>query len=99
MCGFPPSDKNIKLCSSCGAPNIGRTWMCWSGSRGGHGDDLRAGAPLLQGQAEGAGAVQPGEGSGVTLEQLPVPEGATGRMERGFAQGGAVIGQGGVALN
>jgi len=31
----------------------------------------------------------------VTLEQLPVPEGATGRMERGFAQGGAMIGQGG----
>ena len=39
------------------------------------------------------------EGSGVTLEQLPVPEGATGRMERGFSQGGAVTGQGGTALN
>ena len=35
--------------------------MCWSGARGGHGDDPRAGAPLLRGQAEGAGAVQPGE--------------------------------------
>ena len=34
--------------------------MCWSGSRGGHRDDPRAGA-LLRGQAEGAGAVQPGE--------------------------------------
>jgi len=31
------------------------------GARGGHKDDLRAGAPLLRGQAEGAGAVQPGE--------------------------------------
>jgi len=31
---------------------------------------------ILQGQAEGVGAVQPGEGSRVTLEQLPVPEGA-----------------------
>ena len=35
--------------------------MCWSGARGGHEDDPRAGAPLLQGQAEGVGAVQPGE--------------------------------------
>jgi len=35
--------------------------MCWSGSRGGHEDDQRAGAPLLRGQAEGVGAVQPGE--------------------------------------
>ena len=43
------------------APNIRRTWMCWSGARGGHEDDPRAEAPLLQGQAEGAGAVQPGE--------------------------------------
>jgi len=73
--------------------------MCWSWARGGHKDDPRAGAPLLRGQVEGAGAVQPGEGSGVTLEQLPVPEGATGRMERDFSQGGAVIGQGGTALN
>ena len=32
--------------------------MCWSGARGGHGDDPRAGAPLLRGQAEGAGAAQ-----------------------------------------
>jgi len=39
------------------------------------------------------------EGSGVTLEQLPVPGGATGRMERGFSQGCGVIGQGGMALN
>ena len=35
--------------------------MCWSESRGGHEDDQRAGVPLLRGQAEGAGAVQPGE--------------------------------------
>jgi len=38
-----------------------RTWVCWSGARGGHEDDLRAGAPLLRGQAEGVGAAQPGE--------------------------------------
>jgi len=35
--------------------------MCWSGARGGHEDDPRAGAPLLQGQAEGVGDAQPGE--------------------------------------
>ena len=70
--------------------------MCGSGARGGHGDDPRAGAPLLRGQAEGAGAGQPGEEKG-TLEQLPVPGGATERVERGFSQGGAVIGQGGTA--
>jgi len=50
--------------------------MCWSGAREGHGDDPRAGAPLLRGQAEGAGEAWRREGSGVALEQLPVPEGA-----------------------
>jgi len=39
------------------------------------------------------------EGCGVSLEQLPVPEGATGRMERGFAQWCVVIGQEGTALS
>jgi len=38
--------------------------MGWSVDRGGHGDDPRAGAPLLRGQAEGVGAVQPGEEKG-----------------------------------
>jgi len=37
------------------------TWMCWSGARGGHEHDQRAGVALLLGQAEGAGAAQPGE--------------------------------------
>jgi len=32
-----------------------------AGPEEGHEDDPRAGAPLLRGQAEGAGAVQPGE--------------------------------------
>ena len=35
----------------------------------------------------------------MTLEQLPVPGGAAGRMERGFAQRYVVIGQGVTALN
>jgi len=34
---------------------------CWSRSRGGHSKDLRAGTPLLGGQAGRVGAVQPGE--------------------------------------
>jgi len=65
--------------SRSGAPNIRRTGMCRSGCRGGHEDDPRAGAPLLQGQAEGGCwgcSAWRREGSGVTLEQLPVPEGA-----------------------
>ena len=52
---------HLSPASSSGAPNIRRTWMCWSGARGGHEDDPRAGAALLRGQAEGVGAVQPGE--------------------------------------
>lgn len=46
------------------------TWTCWSKSGGGHRGNERAGAPLLQRQAERAGAAQPGEekeGSRVTL--------------------------------
>jgi len=48
-------------CVQLWSPSIGRTWRCWSGAGGGHGDDPRAGTHLLQGQAEGAGAGQPGE--------------------------------------
>jgi len=47
--------------SSSGALRTGKTWTCWSRSRGGHKDDLRAGTPLLGGKAERAGVVQPGE--------------------------------------
>ncbi|GAB0180986.1 hypothetical protein GRJ2_000563900 [Grus japonensis] len=48
--------------SSSGVPSTRRTWSCWSESRGGHGDDARAGAPLLwRPQAERVGLVQPGE--------------------------------------
>ncbi|GAB0193227.1 mitochondrial enolase superfamily member 1 [Grus japonensis] len=47
--------------SSSGVPRTRRTWSCWSKSRGGHGDDQRAGVPLLWRQAERVGVVQPGE--------------------------------------
>ncbi|GAB0185273.1 hypothetical protein GRJ2_000992600 [Grus japonensis] len=48
--------------SSSGVPSTRRTWSCWSQARGGHGDEARAGAPLLwRPQAERVGLVQPGE--------------------------------------
>ncbi|GAB0195777.1 mitochondrial enolase superfamily member 1 [Grus japonensis] len=71
--------------SSSGVPSTRRTWSCWRESRGGHRDDLRAGAPLLwRPQAERVGVVQPGEEKAPeeTLEPLPVPEGAPGKLER-----------------
>jgi len=49
------------LASGSGALSTGKTWSWWSGARGGHKDDPRAGAPLLWGKAERVGAVQPGE--------------------------------------
>ena len=57
--------------SSSGALSTVKTWSCWSGARGGHKRDPRAGVPLLWGQAERAGAVQPGEekAAGRTLMQ------------------------------
>ena len=45
--------------------STGQTWTCWCGSRGGHRNGLRAGAPLLQGQAERVGVVQLGEDKAV----------------------------------
>ncbi|GAB0196735.1 mitochondrial enolase superfamily member 1 [Grus japonensis] len=55
--GRPP----CSAASSSGGPSTRRTWSCWSESRGGHGDDARAGAPLPWRQAERVGVVQPGE--------------------------------------
>jgi len=46
--------------SECGGLNTGETWTCWSASRGGP-STTRDGALPLWGQAERAGAVQPGE--------------------------------------
>ena len=56
--------------SSSGALSTGQTWSCWSGSRGGHKDDPRAGASLLWGKAERVGAVQPGEGCGKIFQYV-----------------------------
>jgi len=57
--------------SSSGALSTGQSWSCWSGARGGHSNDSRAGTPLLGGKAERAGAAQPAEEKalGETLEQ------------------------------
>jgi len=53
--------------SSTGAPNIGRTWMCWSGARGGHEDDPRAGAPCYEDRLRDLGcSAWRREGAGVT---------------------------------
>ena len=67
------------------ALSTGKTWTCWSGARGGHKSDLRAGTPLLWGKAERVGAVQPGEDKASGEEKDPgraycdllVPEGPT----------------------
>jgi len=66
---------------SSGALSTGQTWSCWSGARGGHKDNPRAGAPLLGGKAERVGAVHPGEekAPGRPYSSLPVPEGAYGK--------------------
>jgi len=69
--------------SSSGALSTGQTWSCWNGARGGPSNDPRAGTPLLGGKAGRAGAVQPGEGSGETSEQLPVPGGELEESWRG----------------
>ena len=59
-----------------GAPSTGKTWTCWSRSRGGHKNDPRDGKPSLGGKAETVGAVQPGpeKASGRPCCSLPVPE-------------------------
>ena len=65
---------------SSGAPSV-RTWACWSESRGGHGDDQGAGAPLL-----GVKVVQPGEekAPGRPYSGLPVPKGTYKKAAEGL---------------
>lgn len=57
--------------------DIRRAGTCWIESRGGHKGGIGAGAPLLEGQAEGAGAVHAGEEKilGRPYGSLPVPNG------------------------
>ena len=52
----------------------------------GHKEDQRAGAPLLQGQAEGVGVVRPGEEKalGRPSSGLPVPKGAYRKAGEGL---------------
>jgi len=81
--GFYPStllfwDPTWRPACSSGALSTGQTWTCWSGAKGGHKTDPRTGAPLLWGQAERVGAVQPGEEKAPwrPWSSLAVPEGA-----------------------
>ena len=69
-----------------------------AGPEEGHEDDQRSGVPLLRGQAERVGVVQPGEGKalGLPYSILPVPEEGLQEGWRGaFLQGFVVIEQGG----
>ena len=78
--------------SSSGAPNTRRTWNCWRRSREEPRRYHRAGAPLLHGQAERAGAFQPGEDKapGGPYRGLPVPEEAYRKAgERLFIRAGS----------
>ena len=63
--------------SSFGALSTGKTWTCWSGSRGQPERWSEAGAPPIWGQIEGIGTVQPrGEkASGGPCCSLPVLKG------------------------
>ena len=77
---------------------MGQTWS-WAGR--GHSNDPRAEAPLLRGQAERAGAVQPGEekAPGRPYCSLPVLKGAHRKMGTGFSAGPVAIAQGIMVLN
>ncbi|XP_053934696.1 uncharacterized protein LOC104067255 isoform X3 [Cuculus canorus] len=89
---------HLEYCVHSGILNRRRRWSCWKRSRGGYKDDGRAGAPPIQGQAERVGVVQPGEEKalGRPYSDLPVPEGATGKLERGCSQ--RLVGTGRVAM-
>ena len=43
---------HLEHCIQLWGPSTGRTWNCWSESRGGHQVEQREGAPLLRGKAE-----------------------------------------------
>jgi len=87
FCPFTPLswDPTWSTVSSSGASNIRRTWMCWSGSRGGPRRWSEGWVPVLGGQAEGVGAVQSGEekAAGWPYSSLPVPEGDLQEGRRG----------------
>ena len=78
--GFCPSAllrHHLEHCIELLVPWHAKTQTCWSGPRGGHKNDERAGTLLLWGKAERVGAVQPGEekAPGRPYISLPVPEG------------------------
>ena len=87
--------------SSSGALSTGQNWSCWSGARGGHSNDLRAGTPLLWGKAGRVGAVQPGGVRrlwGNFIASFQYLKGPTRKLDRDFWHGHVVTGEGVMAL-
>jgi len=81
----PHLESCIQLRSS-GAPSTRKTWTCWSGARGGHKNDPRAGAPFLRGKAEIVGVVQPEKEKalGRPYSAFQYLKGTTSKLERDF---------------
>ena len=88
FCPFTPLswDPMGSPASSSGAPNIGRTWMCWSGTRGGprRWSEGWSTSPMRTGWGSWGCSAWRREGCDVTLEQLPVPEGASRKDGEGL---------------
>jgi len=88
--------------ASSGAPNIRRTWMCWSRSRATPRRWFEgcSTAPTRTGWGSWGCSAWRREGSRVTLEQTSSTfQGPSGSMERDFSQGCVMTGQGGMAVN
>ena len=79
-------DPTWSTASSSGAPNIRRTWTCWNGSRGGpqRWSEGWSTSPPRTGWGSWGCSAWGREGSGVTLEQLPVPGGADRKAGEGL---------------